>query len=174
MFPLKFPSQTSKPASARRKPEQKTLSSPADLSSRFTEGFGPVSDHPVGRAGEQSVLEEDDRSGLGEFSVVTVEAVDSQDVAVRSHHSVLSSFKPGLQDHLHLNIYSSSSVQIRDHTHHHHHHLHHHQQHQHHHHHTITVISTTIISTIRRLTVGLELLSDGAKFSPVPVRPITT
>ena len=103
MFPLKFPSQTSNPASARRNPEhQESFHLSRDLTSQFTECFSPMSDHPVSGATEQSVLQEDDRPGLGVFSVETVETVDCEDVAVRSHHPVLRSLEPGVSDHLHL------------------------------------------------------------------------
>ena len=107
MFPLKFPSQTSNPASARRKPEEKPFSSELSELSRFTESFSAVSDDPVGGAAEEPVLEEDDRPLLGVFSEETVEG---EDVAVRGRHPVLSSGKPSSQDQLHLNIYSSLHV----------------------------------------------------------------
>ena len=114
-----------------------------------------MSDHPVSGATEQSVLQEDDRPGLGVFSVETVETVDCEDVAVRSHHSVLPSFKPSIKDHLHLYIKIFTAIITT----------------------TITSITTTITtfntSTMRTHTVGLELLSVGVKFSPLRP-PMTT
>ena len=119
--------------------------------SQFTECFSPVSDHPVSGAAEQSVLEEDDRPGLGVFSV---ETVDCEDVAVRSHHSVLPPFKPSIKDHLHLNIKIFTTIITTIIT-------------------TITTITTINTSIMRTLTVGLELLSVGVKYSPLRP-PMTT